>query len=122
MEVERVKYLKSPLAEVIFQVRFPNILRIAAEEPSAFQDAIRADFPLFSVNNNETIVEINGQRQSVGKTKNYQFISADSLSKVNLTNSFIAFSTLKYERWEFFKAVCEKVYVTFNDIYNRCAV
>ena len=81
MAFERVKYEISPLAEVIFQVRFPNILRIAAEEPSAFQEAIRESYPLFSVSNNETIVEINGQKQSVGTTKNYQFISSDGLSK-----------------------------------------
>lgn len=109
MEFKRVQYENSPLAEVIFQVRFPNILRIASEEPSAFQEAIRKEFPLFSVNNNETVVEINGQKQSVGTTKNYQFISADGKSKVNLTNSFIAFSTLKYVRWELFKEGCFKV-------------
>lgn len=31
MEFKRVQYENSPLAEVIFQVRFPNILRIASE-------------------------------------------------------------------------------------------
>ena len=118
MEFKRVKYENSPLAEVIFQVRFPNILRIASEEPSVFQETIRGQYPLLSVNNNETIVEINGQKQSVGVTKNYQFISTDSRSKINLTNSFIAFSTLNYERWELFKAECESVISVFNSIYS----
>lgn len=118
MEFKRVQYENSPLAEVIFQVRFPNILRIASEEPSAFQEAIRKEFPLFSVNNNDTVVEINGQKQSVGTAKNYQFITADGKSKVNLTNSFIAFSTLKYVRWELFKEGCFKVVKLFQDIYQ----
>lgn len=118
MEFKRVQYEMSPLAEVIFQVRFPNILRIASEEPSAFQEIIRKDYPLLSVNNNETVVEVNGQKQSVGTTKNYQFVSVDGRSKVNLTNSFIAYSTLKYLKWELFKKECEKVVQTFKDIYQ----
>lgn len=118
MEFNRVKYANTPLAEVIFQVRFPNILRISTEEPSAFQEAIRADYPLFSVNNNETIVEVNGQKQSVGKTKNYQFISSDGRSKVNLTNAFVALSTLKYERWELFHDECNKIVDVFQRVYT----
>ena len=102
MEFKRVQYEMSPLAEVIFQIRFPNILRISSEEPSAFQEIIRKDYPILSVNNNETVVEVNGQRQSAGTTKNYQFVSSDGRSKFNLTNSFIAYSTLKYVRWELF--------------------
>ena len=118
MAFERVKYEKSPLAEVIFQVRFPNILRIASEEPSEFQEAIREFYPLFSVSNNETIVEINGQKQSVGMTKNYQFISPDGQSKVNLTNAFFAYSTLKYERWESFKNECNRIVTVFQKVYR----
>ena len=103
---------------MIFQVRFPNILRIASEEPSAFQEAIRNDYPLLSVNNNETIIEVNGQKQSIGTTKNYQFISADGRSKVNLTNAFFAFSTLKYARWEEFKKECQRIVSVFKEIYS----
>lgn len=113
-----MQYENSPLSEVIFQVRFPNILRIAAEEPSAFQESIRSVYPLFSVNNNETVVEVNGQKQSVGMTKYYQFISADARSKVVLTNSSFSLSTLKYERWELFKKECLRIAKVFQETYN----
>lgn len=122
MEFERVKYLKCPLAEVIFQVRFPSILRISSEEPSDFQEKIRDAYPLFSVNNSETVVEIDGQKQVIGTTKNYQFVSEDGKSKINLTNAFIALSTLSYDRWEFFKDECKKVVNYFSEIYNPSIV
>ena len=37
----RCIYRKNQLAEVICQLRFPEILKISAEAPVAFQEAIR---------------------------------------------------------------------------------
>lgn len=45
---ERVHYAKAQLAEVVCQLRFPSILRIAAEEPADFQERIRATYPRYS--------------------------------------------------------------------------
>ena len=38
-------YRRSPLIEVICQLRFPDILKIEAHEPADFQDAIRQVYP-----------------------------------------------------------------------------
>ena len=46
---ERCLYQKSPLIEVICQLRFPTIPSIGAEEPTAFQEAVQQDFPQFAV-------------------------------------------------------------------------
>lgn len=119
---KRVKYKKSALREVIFQVRFPSILKISAEEPSAFQELIRAKYPLYTDNRNDTIVNVNGQEQTVSRVHNHQFVSADGLSKVNLTNSFVAVSTLAYDRWELFKEECERVLNLFGQVYNPTVV
>jgi uncharacterized protein (TIGR04255 family) len=48
----RVKYLKSTLREVVFQVRFPKILKLTEETPSAFQERIMADYPIYNVQKN----------------------------------------------------------------------
>lgn len=48
-EYDRCQYLRSPLVEVICQLRFPTILSINANEPAAFQEAIRRDFPQYRV-------------------------------------------------------------------------
>lgn len=43
----RTVYANAPTHEVICQFRFPVILAINDTEPTAFQDAIREDFPQF---------------------------------------------------------------------------
>ena len=43
----RCIYDKNPLAEVICQLRFPEILSIQTDIPAKFQDAIRKDFPKY---------------------------------------------------------------------------
>lgn len=47
MEAKRVRYEKSPLVEVIFQLRFPTILSINARQPVEFQELIRKQFPFY---------------------------------------------------------------------------
>lgn len=39
---QRVIYHKNPLVEVVCQLRFPTILKIDAEIPVAFQEAVRS--------------------------------------------------------------------------------
>ena len=44
---EKVIYQKPPLVEVICQLRFPANLRIEASSPVEFQDAVKAEFPIY---------------------------------------------------------------------------
>ena len=44
---ERCLYQRSPLIEVICQLRFPTILSIGSQEPAEFQEAIRHEFQQF---------------------------------------------------------------------------
>ena len=46
-ESKRVVYQQNPLVEVICQIRFPTILQIGSEEPTAFQNSVRAEYPLY---------------------------------------------------------------------------
>ena len=115
---KRVKYNKNPLAEVIFQLRYPTILSINATDPVAFQEKVRAKFPFYRkmVNNNE--IEINGVKQSLGREINHEFVSQDKGTKINLTSSFIAVSSKKYERWEMFRSVVEEIRQVFEQVYR----
>jgi uncharacterized protein (TIGR04255 family) len=111
---DRVVYGRNPLIEVICQLRFPPILRIAAEAPVAFQEKIRNEFPLFSEKFPEVNVEmplgvppaiaelVKGnfpKRKLIG----YDFVSADEKWKVSLTRDFLSLSTSQYTRWEHFR-------------------
>ena len=44
---DREVYENNPLNEVICQIRYPAILRVAAETPSDFQEAIRDKYPMY---------------------------------------------------------------------------
>ena len=47
-EYARCQYARSPLVEVICQLRFPSILSIGAKEPAEFQEAVRREFPRYA--------------------------------------------------------------------------
>lgn len=114
----RVMYNKNPLAEVIYQLRFPTILSINASDPVAFQDKIRTKFPFYQKLINQNEININGVKQTLGKDINYEFVSHDKGTKINLTSSFLAVSSVKYNRWEFFRKLAEEVRAAFEEVYQ----
>lgn len=106
-ETARLIYAKNPLEEVICQLRFHPILRIEAESPAAFQEAIRSEYPLFEQSPGEQlpIPEEIAKRLPEGLrigNPSYTFTSEDGAWKVVLTRDFIASTTSKYERWQDF--------------------
>lgn len=110
-ESPRVIYETNPLEEVICQLRFPPILRIDSEIPAAFQEAIRVQYPLFTEATTDAlpmpkeIARLLGQDFSIrAGNPNFTFTSEDELWKVTLTREFLALTSLKYVRWEDFKA------------------
>ena len=122
-EFKRVKYQKSPLVEVIFQLRFPTILSINAKQPIEFQEKIREKYPFYQEDDeqqNEMIIDPNGNpvQFKASSLKNYAFISPDESYKINLTSSFISISTLKYTYWDEFKKHIEFVIPIFEEIYK----
>lgn len=112
-EVERVKYNKSPLENVICQLRFPPILSIDSEIPYLFQNEIREQFPNYE-EKVEVQQEINAAinigignpivnpMAKVSTNKNHEFASEDGLWKINLTRTFMSISTTRYCTWEDF--------------------
>lgn len=103
----RVIYGKNPLHQVICQVRFPAILRIAADPPVEFQDQIRANYPLFREKREATISlpdELSKKlpAEFFATETAYEFTSADEQWTVSLTRTFLALTARKYQRWEVF--------------------
>ncbi len=108
---ERTIYRRNQLGEVICQLRFPEILAIAAKDPVDFQEAIRADFPAFS----RRMERLPGQEKPV---VNYQFATADGVWRVNLTARFISLACSRYTRWEEFAARLDKPLAAFISVYQ----
>lgn len=120
----RTLYRSAPTHEVICQLRFPTILSINNTEPADFQEAIRAEFPGYARRQDVTppkITLVNGGAPKVEQqppVTNYNFLSADSQWKLNLTENFIALSTLHYTGWEEFARHLDKPLAAFIKIYQ----
>lgn len=119
----RCFYRENQLAEVICQLRFPEILTIATTVPDKFQEAIRGEFPQFSRRNEMPAPKITGMPGQLSLEKqqptvNYQFASADNLWRVNLTSKFISLSCSRYTCWEDFAKKLDKPLAAFIQIYQ----
>ena len=119
----RVKYIKNQLGEVVCQLRFPQILTIEANVPADFQEAIRDDFPLYSVRKDALPPKLMGapgnlQLQKQPQQNNHQFVSADGIWRVNLSSQFISLTCSRYSCWEDFAAKLDKPLAAFIRIYR----
>lgn len=129
-DYERVIYEHNLLDAVICQVRFPTILKIDTEVPSAFQERLPAEY-IDLIENQEVIFEVQiggkplAQRDDTGQIstpgmKNYGFLSEGSKWKVNLTRNFLALSAGpgSYAKWSEFKSKFESVLSAFIEVYK----
>ncbi|MBQ3192879.1 MAG: TIGR04255 family protein [Oscillospiraceae bacterium] len=119
----RCRYGAHPLAEVICQLRFPEILAVGAADPVEFQEAIRSEFPLFLRRQELPAPKITGipGNMSVQNQKpviNYQFSTPDGAWRVNLTNQFISLTCTSYTCWEDFAAHLDKPLAAFIQVYK----
>lgn len=119
----RCIYQNNQLAEVICQLRFPEILTIGANLPVAFQEAIRDEFPVYTLNREMPAPKISGTPGNFNVEKptpinNYQFASADGVWRVNMTSKFISLACTRYTSWEEFAKKLDKPLVAFIKTYK----
>ena len=120
---ERCLYQNNQLGDVICQLRFPEILTIAATVPAAFQEAIRDEFPQYAARQEAPAPKITGAPgnfsiQNQPQTVNYQFTSADGNWRVNLTSKFISLACRHYTGWEDFAKKLDKPLAAFIKTYR----
>ena len=116
-------YRANQIAEVICQLRFPEILSIGTTAPAAFQDAIRDEFPQFIRRQDLPAPKITGMPGHLSLENqpgviNYQFSSADGAWRVNLTSRFISLTCSRYSSWEDFAKKLDKPLAAFIQIYK----
>lgn len=107
---DNIRLKRSPLAEVVCQVRFPPILSIPERTPAAFQDRIRKRFPeyeaedsvLFRLDVASGFPVPSAQQQAVART--YKFSSRKRGNIATLAIDFFALSASRYVVWEEFAA------------------
>ncbi len=97
-----VRLQRAPLAEVICQVRFSPILRIANEQPSAFQERIRKRFPQLEIEQGVAIqmIPLGIEPPSPESLPRIlRFASLNGHTVVSLALNFYALSTTAYTHW-----------------------
>ncbi len=119
----RCLYRKSPVSDVICQLRFPEILKIGTSLPVDFQEAIRDEFPQFAPLKEVAAPKMVGvpgnmKLENGPATVNYQFTSADGVWRVNLTSKFISLACNRYTQWEAFAGKLDKPLAAFIHLYQ----
>lgn len=119
----RCFYIKNQLAEVICQLRFPEILSIGVNTPVDLQETIRSEFPVYNALKEAPVPKVTGAPGNLSLQKqepvtNYQFISADGVWRVNLTSKFISLACSRYTHWEDFAKHLDKPLAAFIKIYQ----
>jgi uncharacterized protein (TIGR04255 family) len=109
-EYERFKYENAPLIEVTFQVNFPTILAIEANEPVEFQQYVMKKFPNYDSKTeyqSEVTVNLENEKADVSasmgnhkRRKLHIFVSEDQKWKITLAKDMVAFTTVDYKYWE----------------------
>jgi uncharacterized protein (TIGR04255 family) len=129
-DTSRVIYSRNPLAEVTAQLRFPPILRIEAESPAQFQDAIRDHYPLYRQVRTGSQLPANipssvrnlieGMGAAAGPIQ-HLFETQDRKSVVTLSRESVSLKTTSYTRWETFRGQLESLRSALEKIYRPVA-
>ena len=108
-ESQRVIYRNNPLVDVICQLRFPTILEIGVEDPAKFQNAIRAQYPIYHRDDSSSLIpkEISGvvgqlRLPSITNSPVHNFKAEDEIRSITLSSDFVAVSDKEYIQWEDF--------------------
>ena len=120
---KRCIYRRNQLAEVVCQLRFPEILKIESAMPVDFQESIRDEYPRYVSRKENPLPKLQGtpgnmQLQKQNPITNHQFASADGVWRVNLTSKFISLTCTRYTSWEDFAAKLDKPLVAFIRTYH----
>lgn len=117
------QYANNQLAEVICQLRFPEILSINTTVPAQFQEQIRAEFPIYKVTPETPAPKVistqgNLQVQKQPTINNYQFSTPDGVWRVNLTSKFISLACTHYTNWDAFAKRLDAPLAAFIKTYK----
>lgn len=119
----RCVYQNNQLADVICQLRFPEILTIEANAPVDFQEAVRKFFQIYTLRKEVSAPRVTGAPNNLHfetppATNNYQFSTTDGIWRINLTSKFISLSCSQYTRWEDFAKRLDLLLSAFIKVYE----
>ena len=120
-ETKRVEYQHNILFNVVFQARFPEIMKISQDAPVEFQDIVRKEgYPESGSNIPILPSHIPKELEEMISTdKEFHFFSPEREWQVSLAKNFIALACRgNYRNYADFKGRLENVLQTFYEIYE----
>jgi uncharacterized protein (TIGR04255 family) len=123
-QFSREVYQRNPLAEVVAQLRITPILRIDTEQPAAFQDAIRADFPTYRLLPAlppaipQAVQRMMQELGAPGGLRQHSFGTEDGQWEIILTRESLVLKTKAYSGWQGFEARLRQVRAGFERAYQ----
>jgi uncharacterized protein (TIGR04255 family) len=124
-KVDRVIYGKSPLIEVICQIRFPADLRIETTAPVDFQQRVRGRFPILAQQSRAALSAVPPELAKVfesvlpppGGSTTWTFNTEDESHSLELQRDKLTLVSRNYQRWETFFDYFEQAYAAFVNVY-----
>ena len=122
--VPRVMYERSPLVQVICQVRYPAILRIDTALPADFQDRVREAYPIFEQSRQSMLTGIPKELANLVPPHSFddrhifKFSSEDGEWTLNLSQDSISLTATNYNRWEDFRRQMLSPLAALVDTYS----
>lgn len=119
-KVDDVRLRRSPLREVICQVRFPPVLVVARQMPVDLQERLRKEYPNLSVERPVQIVADNPLAEAPfdARPPIFRFRSRDEKSMVSLSADFYAVSTEAYTHWAAFAEELHRATRAVRETYD----
>jgi uncharacterized protein (TIGR04255 family) len=120
-ERKDIRLQRAPLAEVICQVRFPPVLRIVEEQPTAFQERIRKHFPQLDIERGVRVrwAPLESEPPAINpEPRTFRFKSADNKTVASLALDFFALSTVNYTHWRDFIELLQLLNHAAEEVYD----
>jgi uncharacterized protein (TIGR04255 family) len=119
----RVVYATHTLNQVICQLRFPTILAIGTEPPTAFQDRVRAEYPLYERQAMPQLAPpiadlLAGLPVKPAGSVVHQFSTADGKRAISLAPEFLSITENDYEEWPDLRREIETAKAALEEIYG----
>lgn len=122
-ESERVIFDTETLDEVICQLRFPQVLTIGTRPPDAFQEIIRAEYPIYrkqqAVGAPPELSQLIEQlpMMSGPEATTHWFDSREGDLAISLGTNFVAVTAKRYPRWEGMREEVERAVSALEEVY-----
>lgn len=102
-EVEEVRLNPAPLEKVLCQLRFPRVFGLTrVDELAAFQDVIRAEYPILRQERHQSVVLSEDGVAASGAEDVFRFSNRTDDWTVSLAQGFVALETTAYTNREDF--------------------